>query len=221
MNSAFLFPNLGTLTGLLMAIPTGGLVRIVSYVFTGIALYTMAERRGIKNAWFAWIPVLNMWILGSLSDQYRYVVRGEVRNRRKLLLILEISAALLGLVIAGIGIWLASYWLVSGFWGVPEYRLLQDVTGPVVALCGLAVPLLGVKCAQLLFSCMALYDVYASCDPENAVLFLVLSLVARITKPFFLFFSREKEKGMPPRRRTEQPAGRPDPDDNSVYGVIL
>jgi hypothetical protein len=48
---------------------------------------------------------------------------------------------------------------------------------------------------------MALYNVYRSLDPGNAVLFLVLSILFSPTEPFFLFFNREKDLGMPPRKQ--------------------
>ena len=47
------------------------LLGIAAYVLTSWALYTIADRRGIKNPWLSWIPVVNCWIIGSLSDQYR------------------------------------------------------------------------------------------------------------------------------------------------------
>ena len=36
-----------------------------------VAFYTVAVRRGLKNAWLAWIPVADAWLVGSISDQYR------------------------------------------------------------------------------------------------------------------------------------------------------
>ena len=65
------------------------LVGIASYVLTSLALYTLASRRGIRKAWLSWVPVLNVWIVGSLSDQYRYVVKGQVKSKRKILLTLN------------------------------------------------------------------------------------------------------------------------------------
>ena len=56
---------------------------------------------------------------------------------------------------------------------------------------------------------VALFDVYRSLDPANAVLFLVLSILVGVTEPFFLFFNREKDLGMPPRKQPvvdEEPA---------------
>ena len=44
---------------------------MVWYVLQSLGLYTIAERRGIRNPWLAWVPVANMWVLGSISDQYQ------------------------------------------------------------------------------------------------------------------------------------------------------
>ena len=50
-----------------------------------------------------------------------------------------------------------------------------------------------------------MYDLYTSCSPQNNVLFLVLSIFFTVTEPFFLFFLRKKDGGMPPRRTAPQP----------------
>ena len=70
-------------------------VSLVMVIFQGVGLYTMAKRRGIKHAWLAWIPVGNSWLVGCIADQYRYVAKGEVKNRRKILLALSIVGAVL------------------------------------------------------------------------------------------------------------------------------
>ena len=55
----FLSPELEEMIGissvmsLLSSIP-GMLISIAVYVFTALALYTIANRRGLKNPWMAW-----------------------------------------------------------------------------------------------------------------------------------------------------------------------
>ena len=61
---------------------------------------------------------------------------------------------------------------------------------------------LGIAIAVVYF--MAMYDIYTSCNPQNNVLFLVLSIVFTVTEPFFVFFLRKKDEGMPPRRSAPQ-----------------
>lgn len=188
----------GMLTGVLSGLPSLGL-SIAAYVLTALGLYTMAKRRGINKAWLAWIPIGDSWILGSLSDQYRYVVRGEVRSRRKILLALDITAFMLGMVFAVI----AACAVVGAFWGFlsgfGEMYVFNQIRNPVIWILILLVPFTAIKIAYLVLYYMVLYDIYTSCDPENNVLFLVLSILFGVTKPFFIFFNREKETGMPPR----------------------
>ena len=74
------------------------LLSVATYVLTALGLYTIAQRRGINKPWLAWIPVVNVWTLGCISDQYRYVVKGEKKSKRKVLIGLNIAQAVCVLV---------------------------------------------------------------------------------------------------------------------------
>lgn len=193
------------------------LLSIAAYVLTALALYTLAQRRGIKNAWLSWIPVVNCWIIGSLSDQYRYVVRGEVKNKRKTLLILNIITWIISFAI--IAVCAVMFFRVMGvvMSGLPEEEILTKVMGPVFGMLGLCLPLLGVSIATMVIRYMAMYDIYTSCTPKNNVIFLVLSIIFSITEPFFLLFTRNRDDGMPPRK--QEPVYDPpqEPWNNTEY----
>lgn len=172
---------------------TGGVAPLVSiaiYVLTALSLYTVAKRRGIAAPWLAWVPVARLWVLGSLSDQYRYLTQGQIRHKRISLLV-----------------WTGASWVLTG--GI--------VVGTIAAIAGASVgAILTVLCLALAVACaaivyvvlyfMVLYDVYASCDPQNAAVYLVLSVFFRFLVPVFLFLSRNLEKGMPPRKETAEHA---------------
>ena len=64
---------------------------ICSYVLTALGLYTAGTRRGIPHAWLAWLPIGNMWILGSLADQYETFRTGKRAHLRFWLLGLVIG----------------------------------------------------------------------------------------------------------------------------------
>lgn len=193
---------------LVSGIPSG-LFSIACYVLSALALYTLAVRRGIRKAWLSWIPVLNVWILGSLSDQYRYVVKGQIKSRRKILLALNLTALFLGTALLGVVVYVVVQ-AVTQMFGSSNPAILGLITGPLVAAAGLGMPLAGVSIAAVVFRYMALYDIYTSMDPANNVLFLVLSIFFGVTEPFFLFFNRNKDNGMPPRRAAqEQPRYHP------------
>ena len=193
----------GLISGLISGVPSM-LLGIASYVLSSMALYTLAQRRGLNHPWLAWIPVVNCWILGSLSDQYRYVVKGENKSKRKVLLTLSIVNSVLALVMLFVAIAMVVNLVTASMGGADEMAILTSIMGPVMGVAGLSLPMIGVAIAYAVIYFMALYDVYKSMDPGNCVLFLVLSIVFNVTEPFFLFFNRHKDLGMPPRRREPQ-----------------
>ena len=188
----------GLITGLL-GIPAS-LIQIAAYVLSSLALYTIAKRRGLDHAWLSWIPVANVWILGSIADQYRYVARGEVKSKRKVLLTLKIVSAVLAAVMVCLCVGAVVGAVGGAMMGRHEDVIVQNLLGSLVGILGLLVPVLGVTIATAIIRYMALYDLYSSCDPGNNTVFLVIGILFGITEPVFLFLCRNKDLGMPPRR---------------------
>ena len=191
------------LPGLISGIPTG-LFGIAAYILTAVAFYTISRRRGLNKPWLAWVPVVNCWLLGSLSDQYQYVVKGENKSKRKWLLMLNIAKSILILCLTVMGIITAA----GIVFGIHDAGMMRSISKPLMGVLGLTVPMAAVTIALCIIRYMALFDVYRSLDPDNAVLYLVLSILFSPTEPFFLFFNRDKDQGMPPRKRQpvyEQP----------------
>ena len=177
------------------------LLSLVTYILSAVALYTIAKRRGLKNPWLAWIPIADCWLLGSLSDQYQYVVNGQHKSKRKLLLFFRILTAILWVSLIGLLVSLCVHVVDSLMWGPMVSASLPSILHQVSNLVIAALPLIGISIAYAVFRYMALYDIYKSLDPANCVLFLVLSILFGVTEPFFLFFSRNKDDGMPPRKQ--------------------
>ena len=177
------------------------LLSLATYVLTALALYTIARRRGLKSPWLAWIPVADCWLLGSLSDQYRYVVKGEHKSKRKILLFFRILTAVMWISLIGLLVNLCFHAVGSVFWGTMSDERIFQILHQALNLLVVCLPLIGISIAYAVFRYMALYDIYKSLDPANCVLFLVLSILFGVTEPFFLFFSRNKDDGMPPRKQ--------------------
>ncbi len=199
--------GVGALLGLWMSMLGSSVISlglgIASYVLTALSLYTIAQRRGINHAWMAWVPVLDVWILGSIADQYRYVARGQVKNRRKALIVLSVILVVAVMVIIGIVIGMVVNVVTSiSMWEMmPEQKTVELLLGSILPLLGVYLVMLGVGIAVSVIEYIALYDLYTSCDPENKVLFLVLSILLNVAMPFILFFAcRNKDRGMPPRK---------------------
>ena len=185
------------------AIPSS-LLGIASYVLTSMALYALASRRGIQKAWLSGVPVLNVWIIGSLSDQYRYVVKGQYKSKRKVLLILNLVNILISMLLIVVAGSVVVDLINGAVYGIAENELLNMIMGSALGAVGLSLPMAGIAIAAAVIRYMAMYDIYVSMDPANSVLYLVLSILFNVTEPFFLFFNRNKDNGMPPRRPEPQ-----------------
>lgn len=184
---------------LILPLTWGSVTKVLLYVLSALALYTMASSRGIRGAWLSWIPIANIWVLGSLSDQYRYVVRRQNTRRRILMVILRCVIAVLWGLIASVIVSAASQGMRISPYN-PGYVISYVLTrgGIMAALFALCIGILELWFA--IVRLMALYDVYRSCDPGNALLFLILNIVLPVTHPILLFLNRDKEAGMPPRK---------------------
>lgn len=175
---------------------------VVVYVFQSLSFYAIAKRRGINRPWLSWIPVGNMWILGCISDQYRYVAKGQVKNKRKALLVLNIIFYVI--YFAFMAVYAVFMVAAMSMMDVPmgSGPAGDETTILILALVMLAISLvmLGVAIAMSILTYMALYDLFMSCDPDNGVLYLVLSILLGVAQPICLFICRKKDIGMPPRR---------------------
>ena len=197
--------------GLLTGIPSG-LFGIAPYILTARAIYTIARRRGLRKPWLAWVPVFNVWLLGSLSDQFQYVTRREDKSKRKWLLGLSALQAALWIAVIVLTIVVAAAAMMG--------RRANVWVGPAIGLAGVLLPLAAVTVARLVIRYIALYDVFKSLDPDNCVLYLCLSILFRPTEAFFLFFNRDKDGGMPPRKQEPvytQPEPRYHPEENQFW----
>ena len=155
-----------------------GLFGMPGYVLTGISLYSIADRRGIERPWQAWVPGMNLYLTGCISDQYQAIVRGKNRNKRVAILLL--------LLVQMVALCAMRFFAPDS----PEAgNMLPFLLIFVPAWCACA--------AMVIIGFFALHDVYVSCDPKNAALFLILSIVFPVIQPVFLFICRKKDLGFP------------------------
>ncbi len=189
---------------------------ILTYVLEALAVQTIARRRGINHPWLAWLPIGGAWMWGCISDQYQYVVQGQIRNKRKALLVLSILQHVLELAVSFQAT--RAMGAVIGFALNPPMNMTEEQTlnlllGPVLSMSGSILLDLCLSIPLTIIQYFCLYDIYRSCDPGSAVVFLILSIFLRVTEPFLLFALRNKDLGMPPRQDQipPQPTWTPQP----------
>ena len=167
----------------------------VVYIAQSISFYTIAKRRGIHSPWLSWIPVGNMWILGSISDQYQYVKKGKERSLRKWLI---------GLGLGFVGVEL----LMSVTNIIMMVTASLDATGIITLILSILALLMSFAVmigaiAYAIMQYMAIFDLFESCAKDRAVLYLLLSFFVPFAVTVLFFICRNKDEGMPPR--LEQP----------------
>jgi hypothetical protein len=180
---------------------------IISYIFTSLGTYTIANRRGIKHAWLAWIPVGSTWILGSISDQYQQVAKNKNTKRRVLLLVLYFATMVASIISMATSISEIVQMIAAD-------HLSQDTNMGLGMSYGLfSLIMSGASIAYTVFYYISLYDLYNSCKPESGVLYLVLTILVGVATPFLIFSCRNKDLGMVPPQPVYQQPYQP-----SVYG---
>lgn len=162
---------------------------VISYILCGKGLSAIARRRGIENPWLAWVPVGNMWLLGCISDQYRYVVHGLETNRRGNLLTMSIITTACGLLLSVLSVF------VTGM----SYGSAESATGMAFILLVVCYAVVAVAVVQTVMQFKAYFDLFRSCDPDKSLMYLLVSIFASFPLPFFVYACRDKDLGMPPR----------------------
>lgn len=190
---------------------------IAMYVIRALSVQTIARRRGLNHPWLAWIPVGSDWILGSISDQFKYLTQDREQSRRKILLGVSIAGAACGLATLVMYVAMIVQIVLGGDADVySDAQLARMIMKPMMGflLVGLVAAIVGIT--KYVFQCMCKYDLYKSCDPKNATMFLVLGILFGVTEPFFLLACRKKDLGMPPRRPEPQPWTEREPWENPI-----
>lgn len=164
------------------------------YVLQGLSFYTVAKRRGIEKPWLAWIPVAEVWTLGCISDQYRYITQGtDPKLRTKLLWSTIVYEALM-----------IPYNIMEAVTELTVDMTVADLLAVVYIL--LVIPMLIFGITAIVYQYKALFDYYRSCVTDKATLYLMLSIFVPFASAILVFLVRNQDLGMQPTTREEPPA---------------
>ncbi len=50
----------------------GSIIGIAAYIFTALGLYKIAQKRGEENAWLAWVPIAQLYIIGKIVVEEKF-----------------------------------------------------------------------------------------------------------------------------------------------------
>lgn len=154
------------------------------FILKAIALYDLSRRRGYKNAWLSFIPVVNSYVLGGISDNIS-LFRGKKSTIKVWLLAANIAGAV---AITPIAAFIMDFLPNLGYYNYSQTMLYQFILSMLMVT--LASGLISLAATVLTY--VACYKIYSDYVPRDAVLYLVLSLFFPFLTPIFLFVIRKK-----------------------------
>lgn len=172
----------------------GAIAMLAQYIFRGISCMELAKRHGLANPWLAWIPVAGLFTLGAIADDIS-ARQGRKSYFRYMLLAGSILLFLLntGYYISMGGFLQDLPYYFQGGYDYYDYPSISMMYGTQLV----SVFLTPVSIAYIIVMSMALYRIYKTYHPQNAVIYLVLGIFFAILQPIFLFTIRKR----PPANR--------------------
>ena len=185
-------------------------IGIITYVLQSLAMYTIADRRRIPNAWLAWLPFGNVWILGSIVD-HQEGQRGVDRKWRRLLLTLNLVYSF-GFVLAYVGVLVAAMILAltEGMSGGDE-DMFASMCGILVAFYIALILVVVVSTAAAALQYICIYKLYEELVPEKAIKYFLISLLVPLGQAICLTKCKNSTVGVPQPAMTYAPAMRYQP----------
>ncbi len=151
------------------------------YIVGAIAVYNFCKKLSIPSPWLAFVPIANVYKLGQAAEKC-CEINGEKKKYAKLLLTLEIITWLL--IIPYI------VFLIVFVFSMVSAGVAQSETGIFSSLLLLLIALLFVllmlasAVTLSVFTFIAYYKIFKVFVPENATLYIILTLVLSLTCGF-------------------------------------
>ncbi|PWL71958.1 MAG: hypothetical protein DBY25_04205 [Clostridiales bacterium] len=154
---------------------------LICFVFQAVGLYAMAKQQGLRGKGLAWVPVLNMYMLGKVSDSVSGAF-GRPTHKRVSLLTMHIilSSASYGLLffLPAVIQFLIQFFTYSNYYqlnpghGVPAFTPVASVLTVLFTSLGL----IALAVVYYVFLMRALYVIFKDRSERNCALMIVLCI---------------------------------------------
>ena len=170
---------------------------ILLYVFSSLAVYRLAKSCGFPNAWMAWLPIFNSYLLGGLADHYRAHEGKSHLNLRRWLTVTSVLSCMvpiiagtisgistvIGAIISALGTAIsASTGMILLLIFLLPF-LLMFISPILMLLFAMSMLAPLVCCAYPILTLIAAYHIVSK---KNAVAFVILSIFFYGLYPLFL-----------------------------------
>lgn len=173
------------------------LVALVGYILKGIGLYTLGKRRGMENAWMAFIPYARLYFQGELCGRVQLGKR-QIDNPGLWIILISVGGGILESFVIFIFYGLGTLFFMGG----REYYFTEygAYRGLGVIFVGYAIVILfGLLLRGLVGGLMGLMDVRIyerQTTKELAIFHAVAGLFIPLYESIYLFVIRNREEKM-------------------------
>ena len=197
-NSYFIFEEILEEVGAFLAIYgvitfLASCASIVLFILQGLGLFEMSKTLNLNNPWISFIPLVWVFSLGRVGQQY---VKQDGRRSAKLggwLLAFQIIMIIFSAVFIGVVVF-AVVSIISN----TDTALINDTAmtlemfSPFIFVIAAYFVLLAVAIAHKVLYYIALWRTFSIFDYHNATLYTVLSIFFSFLSPIFLYMLRKK-----------------------------
>lgn len=160
------------------------LFSVAIYIFEAIGLYSISKNRGLNYPIFAFFPVFSTYLLGKVSDDIQSK-KNKKSNYAVLLTVLEIVLIFILFIMSVFAVLL----IFEMGKNSAEYQIVS-----LLAFLLLCFAVFAISIATSIFIYIALYRIYKEYQPQNATLYLVLSILFGNVVIAALFFIIRNQK---------------------------
>jgi len=166
-----------------------GLISLVYYVLYSLSLMKLASAKGVDNAWLAWLPVGNAYVLGATADRLEER-RGISHKWGKLLVILNL---VIGVLFAVAFIALFAF---IAYVGIAEASgMFYDESILIAPFLGIYFTYVGIMVVAMVVRILAVicaYKIFEEIDPKKSVKYILLYLLVPFGDVFCFFRCKNK-----------------------------
>ncbi len=157
---------------------------LANYILSSLSMMQLADVLGVKNAWLAWIPVGNTYVLGATADQLE-AKRGVSRKWGKLLLILSLVVCAVFLL------------MFVGLFAILAYIGISEATGdfyyeeiliaPFIVFYLVYIVVLVAAMALSCLTAVCIYKIFEELVPQKAIKYFLLYVLVPFGNVFCFF----------------------------------
>ncbi len=174
---------------------SGMLLSVALFLVFAYGLYRLANDCGLSHAWMAWVPILNIYLVGKLSDDCMLAQSGRRTYMRRILPGLAVgdllATGLFSALIFYVGLGWFSH-LISAILGGSTEQGDKELGLILMLIPIIVVIFLAFKILSMVFSGITLYRIYLELSPQWAVLFTALSLLIPQSVPVIFVILAQK-----------------------------